>query len=625
MAICILCGKEFIPKTKTAKICYEDHYKTCPVCGKSFLLNRNNYKQQTCSLECSRILRKKHAEETSLTKYGVKNAGWTKESQEKARETNQKRYGSDTYFSSDIAKVKNKKIWQEKYGVDNPQKSKDIQDKTKQTNLERYGATNPFGKNSWKRKEIDEHNLEVYGVKNLGGTEESKKKIKQTQFERYGTWYSSTDECRHKIQRTCQERYGVDSPFQSEQIKEKIQRTNLIRYGTEVPMKSEEVKAKVKATNNSKFGSDWFMGTSEFYEKSRISLKKHYGLDVTNVSQIPEIKNKTRKTNEEKYGTPAYTKSSDYREKTNLTCYSKYGVPWPCMTKKCRNSSPHTISKINEKFGELLTQNDIKYENEFCLNTYSYDFKISGSKILIEIDPSYTHSIFGDTIFSHIDTQYHKDKTNCAIKNNYKCIHVFDWDNWYKIIALIKNPKNKVFARKCKLIELDRKFAKSFYEKYHIQNYCNNLSINYGLVYDNKVIYAISFGDPRYNDNYEYEIVRMCSHPDYSIVGGASKLLHKFIYDYHPKSIISYCDIAKFTGLTYEKLNFKKIYSSNPSIHWSKNKVQYTDNLLRKLGADKLLGTDYGKGTNNQLIMLNEGFLPVPDCGQDTWIWKAEN
>ena len=45
-----------------------------------------------------------------------------------------------------------------------------------------------------------------------------------------------------------------------------------------------------------------------------------------------------------------------------------------------------------------------------------------------------------------------------------------------------------------------------------------------------------------------------------------------------------------------------------------------TDNLLRQLGADKLLGTSYGKGTDNMEILLNSGFVTVYDCGQDTWV-----
>jgi len=47
--------------------------------------------------------------------------------------------------------------------------------------------------------------------------------------------------------------------------------------------------------------------------------------------------------------------------------------------------------------------------------------------------------------------------------------------------------------------------------------------------------------------------------------------------------------------------------------------------LLRQHGADRLIGTHDGKCTNNEEIMLREGWLPVYDCGQKVFVWYADS
>jgi len=97
----------------------------------------------------------------------------------------------------------------------------------------------------------------------------------------------------------------------------------------------------------------------------------------------------------------------------------------------------------------------------------------------------------------------------------------------------------------------------------------------------------MTFGKPRYNRKYEYELLRYCS--SYTVIGGAEKLFSYFLNTYTPKSIISYCDLSKFTGRVYNRLGF--ILKNNkivPSKHWYNlvTKRHITDNLLRQRGFD---------------------------------------
>lgn len=78
-----------------------------------------------------------------------------------------------------------------------------------------------------------------------------------------------------------------------------------------------------------------------------------------------------------------------------------------------------------------------------------------------------------------------------------------------------------------------------------------------------------------------------------------------------------------YTCSTYEKLGFK-LKGSSISKHWVSLKTgkHITDNLLRQRGFDQLFGTSYGKGTSNEQLMLDNGFVVVYDAGQATYVWN---
>ena len=61
---------------------------------------------------------------------------------------------------------------------------------------------------------------------------------------------------------------------------------------------------------------------------------------------------------------------------------------------------------------------------------------------------------------------------------------------------------------------------------------------------------------------------------------------------------------------------------STPAKVWSKYPNKITDNLLRQRGYDQLFGTNYGKGTSNEQLMIQNGWLPVYDCGQAVYTWR---
>lgn len=362
------------------------------------------------------------------------------------------------------------------------------------------------------------------------------------------------------------------------------------------------------------------------------SIMKHLDCNYWTATYENHVRIKRLKRNNYKSGT----------KKAMETVKKKYGVNNPFQIEEVRIrallSQNNTISKPNIEFAEKL---GIEYKKELVgkvfekkVRKYSYD--LFYKNILLEINPTITHNtlISINKNWKVKEKDYHQLKSLNAKEHGYRCIHIFDWDDLEKISYLL-NDKEKIMARKCEVKEIDSKTAKEFINKYHLQNYVAS-KIKIGLFYKNELVEVMTFGKPRYNSNFEWELLRLCSHKDFFILGGASKIFSYFIKKYNPKSIISYCDISKFDGNIYEKLGFKENNSSGPSKHWYKvldseiilpkiPQSHITDNMLRMHGWSRIVG-DYNyelaqKGDSNEELMIKSGYLPIYDCGQSRYEW----
>lgn len=336
---------------------------------------------------------------------------------------------------------------------------------------------------------------------------------------------------------------------------------------------------------------------------------------------------KNRETCLEKYGVPNVSQLDSTLEKMRET-WAAHGFDHPMhvdeykqkvMTKLSETDRLYNNnSSYNKKFEQLLIDNNIEYRKEVVLGNYRYDFQVRD--ILIEINPFPFHNVtwnpFGKV---SIDKNYHQNKSLNALHNNLRCIHVWDWDSYEDIIKLLK-PMDRVYARNCIIREVSVEESKDFIEANHVQGY-TAAPIKLGLYYNKELVSIMTFGNPRYNKTFEYELIRYCSSKH--VVGGAEKIFKHFIKTWSPQSIISYCDFSKFTGKTYEKLGFTKAKEVPPvSGHWYKDGQHILDSSLRMRGADILLHTDLGKGTSNEEIAESLGFVKIYDAGQFRYEWK---
>lgn len=422
-------------------------------------------------------------------------------------------------------------------------------------------------------------------------------------------------------ERTMKDRYGVAHALQSKHFLDKAESTQLAKYGVKHAAQNVEIKNKTRSMFREKYGVDTPFQLPDFQLKSTNTCLTKYGVAFT--SQIPGRTEKMQKTNVIKYGSPYPLGNEAIRSKVVQHMQDTYGVPYFCMTDKCRNSQRQVISGYNKEFMRKLSDRGVPCTPEAVkLNRFSYDIQLDGTNILIEINPTYTHNAIGNHWGEGLHKYYHRDKTRLAAENGYRCINVWDWDNTDKILHLLM-PKQPVYARKCEIHSIEAKSAAEFERRYHLQGSVKSQEVCLGLFYNEELVQVMTFGKPRYNQRFEWELLRLCSAFGAAVVGGAEKLWHHFIQSYHPQSVISYCDLSKFDGSVYSRIGMTLDEIVEPNKVWSKGEKVITNNLLLQRGYDQLFGTSFGKNTSNESLMINDGWLPVYDCGQARYVWRS--
>lgn len=578
--ICKECGQPFYTQYSRKSYCDRDHYRPCPVCQKPVLVKPTAFNDppRCCSKECMVKLTKQR----NLAKYGTEDPGNSASALEKRKQTNLDRYGCVDAGNRPEAREKRKQTNLQRYGVENAGASEHSKEKRKETNLKLYGVENAMQNTDIQQRSV-QGVLDRYGVPNAMQSAEVQEHAKQTNLKKYGVpWAVAAPETRAKSDQTKLLRYGTIYPTQLEEIQKKIQQTTLRRYGVTHYSKTEMFKDAFKRTMEARY-------------------------DVSNPRDIPGVEDKIKQTNLERYGV-------EYAFLTDEAIQKSYEA---AQNLKCNH-----ISSYNRAFGDMLTAAGISFKFEYPLERRRYDFIIEDQNILVEIDPTYTHSTEPSVYYpeGNTDKYYHRNKTLLAEKYGFRCIHIFDWDDSACIVNML-SCKSKIYARSCKVCFISESDASEFLNAYHLQKSVRGQVICIGLIYNGELVSVMTFGQPRYTNKYQFELLRYATVSDLRIVGGASKLFKLFVDEVNPTSIISYCNRAKFTGDIYTKLGFELLRHNPPAKVWSKDSKIITDIMLHQRGYDQLFNTNYGKGTNNEELMRQNGWRSVYDCGQDVYVY----
>lgn len=135
-------------------------------------------------------------------------------------------------------------------------------------------------------------------------------------------------------------------------------------------------------------------------------------------------------------------------------------------------------------------------------------------------------------------------------------------------------PPTKIYARNCKIKQIDAATKNDFLEKYHIQGK-TSASLSFGAYYKDILVAVMTFSTPRILMNKSYvgkegvwELSRFATHESYSIVGIASKLLAHFKKSVSWTYIYSFADLRWSIGELYERLNFVEEAKNKPEYYY---------------------------------------------------------
>lgn len=250
---CLYCKKEF--KTSNSKKDYcsskccnlankysnlpETGIRICEYCKKEYFYEKGqqNWKKSAngkgiradrfCSYECGMNYRKNNSEKTCLKKYGIKNAGGSKESIEKIKAIRNKNIQNDSNYQNKVNE-KRKKTNLQRYGVEYTSQNETTKLKMKQTNLEKYGEEYFSKTNLYKekiKKTTEQHKLE-----NPNYQQEITNKINNTNLLKYGVTRFGASE---KFKQDIKELWKLKTKAELKDIENKRKKTCLKRYGNE--------------------------------------------------------------------------------------------------------------------------------------------------------------------------------------------------------------------------------------------------------------------------------------------------------------------------------------------------------------------------------------------------------
>jgi hypothetical protein len=283
----------------------------------------------------------------------------------------------------------------------------------------------------------------------------------------------------------------------------------------------------------------------------------------------------------------------------------------------CPSCFKNNRSSFELKLCELLDSLNIKYisNDRKILDGKELDVYIPKAKLAIEFDGVYWHN---NSLKSF-------EKYKALKEKDIQLINIFETEyNESKIRSILEGRLHlsKIYyARKCSIEEIDNETYKSFCNENHIQNYAA-AKVKIGLFHNEELIQIMSFGKPRFNKKYEWEIVRECS-KNCGVVGGKEKLFQYFLKMYNPISIISYCDNRYFTGSSYLRFGMIKEKDTKNGYIYTNGKITYSRYQCQKHKLKNIL-KNYNPELTEYENMSANGFFRLYDFGQSVFTWRKK-
>ena len=408
----------------------------------------------------------------------------------------------------------------------------------------------------------------------------TQEKRRQSSLKRYGTLHPcQSQEIKDKTRQTNIERYGVENYSKTPEFLRRIEQTNTKKYGTAHRLQNQAELQKHKTTMVEKYGVEYAMQSEELNNRNQVS-KWSSVIDTSDCKTYEDVKRKYIKSIGIEYegsvdniliGSPEYPRSKAVLEmflglaepnldivKRDISNYHWYARSLGLEI------APSKVSDQEKELGEFVSSLcECEFNNRTVITPKELDIWIYSKNIAIEYNGEYWHDS------DRVGKSYHKDKTDSCEEKGVQLLHIwaYDWINKQDIVkSIIRSKLGKsdvLYARKCNVKIVGNGDVRDFFNNTHLKGH-RNASITFALMLDDEIVMAMSFSRHR---EYEWELTRMASKLNTTVVGGMSRLLAAFRKHTNAKSVMSYVDRDISNGKSYYACGFELLKTTEPS-YW---------------------------------------------------------
>lgn len=444
---------------------------------------------------------------------------------------------------------------------------------------------------------------------------------------------SSKDvELQNRRKNTIQTKYGTDNVAKNASVRERIRKTNLEKYGGVAPLCDGEVKQKMVDTCLDRYGVGNPQQQKQVQQKKQQMMLSKYGTK-TYAQSLVDKKSLSFLQN------PTWLIEQHHTKKKTITHIAQQlGVSTTTVCRYCRLHEIEvksfgfvkSISRGEQEikhFVQQLIPDEIQVNVRNVIPPYELDIFIPSLNIAIEYCGIFWHS----EINGGKDKKYHNNKKKLCNDQNIHLIQVWssEWEQSSNIVksrigGLLKKNQ-RIYARKCQIVELSSKESVKFQQRTHIQGSCGG-RVHLGLKYQNEIVAVMVFGVNRFKKTKTWELIRYSSELHTNVIGGASRLFNFFTKNFNPCEIVSYSDNRWNTGFLYQQLGFNFQSNTGPNYFYF-NVNGNTDQIFNrmKFQKHKIPNTSlhFNKSLSEWENMMMNNYDRIWDCGSAVYLWTA--
>ena len=347
-------------------------------------------------------------------------------------------------------------------------------------------------------------------------------------------------------------------------------------------------------------------------EKRKNTLVEKYGFEYN--SQRPEVKEKLGK---DQISSVVKSKLSDrdwleeeyiVKTRSSVDIAAELGVFYATVLYWCRQHGFEIRQRSNyslqeKEIADYITSLgfEVSLGRRDIIDPYEIDVYVEEKSLGVEYNGLYWHAKKNEN--------YHKMKTD-MFKG--VLLHVFEdeWMNkkniWKSVIASkLGVYSERIQARKCKVVGVGSKEARSFMERNHLQGFVGGTHL--GLEYNGHLVSMVSYGKSRFKK--ELELLRFATSLHTQVIGGFGKLISRV-----PKPMITFADKRYSDGVTYSRFG-QFMYETSPGYYWTDGNSRINRLKTQKHKLSGFLKNFDPEKTETENMEMN-GYQKIYDCGQ---------